>query len=110
MPVKMKNSNDWRKNTWFCLNYRVNFVINYLALAEILSIKEQTDGHVKYYIHYIDYNKRLDEWVSKDRLDLHRMQLPKKDIKTPLKNGSRPSSPDRDLVRLIFDLWWWNNF
>lgn len=69
-----------------------------LALAEILSIKENSNGETHYYIHYIDYNKRLDEWVTKDRLDLHKMQLPKKDIKTPLKNGSRPSSPERELV------------
>lgn len=46
-------------------------------------------------------NKRLDEWVSKDRLDLTKVQLPKKEVKTPLKeikNGSRPCSPDREIV------------
>lgn len=47
-------------------------------------------------------NKRLDEWVTHDRLDLKRVQVPRKEAKTPTKNGlpgSRPGSPDRDPVR-----------
>ncbi|XP_023234473.1 histone acetyltransferase KAT5-like [Centruroides sculpturatus] len=70
------------------------------ALAEVLSIKTTKDGEL-YYIHYIDFNKRLDEWVTKDRLDLKKIQLPKKETKTPVKDGkteSRPSSPERELV------------
>lgn len=46
-------------------------------------------------------NKRLDEWVGKDRLDLTKVQLPKKEVKTPLKeikNGSRPCSPEREII------------
>lgn len=63
-------------------------------MAEILSVKHMSDGTTLYYIHYIDYNKRLDEWVNQDRLDLKEMQLPKKEVKSPLKNGSRPPSPE----------------
>ncbi|MBN3295379.1 KAT5 acetyltransferase, partial [Amia calva] len=51
-------------------------------------------------------NKRLDEWVTPDRLDLKKLQFPKKEAKTPTKNGlpgSRPSSPERD-VRKSLDL------
>ncbi|XP_028565419.1 histone acetyltransferase KAT5 isoform X2 [Lacerta agilis] len=51
-------------------------------------------------------NKRLDEWVTHDRLDLKKIQFPKKEAKTPTKNGlpgSRPSSPERD-VRKTLDL------
>lgn len=43
-------------------------------------------------------NKRLDEWVTADRLDMKKLQFPKKEAKTPTKNGlsgSRPSSPER---------------
>ncbi|XP_028659052.1 histone acetyltransferase KAT5 isoform X1 [Erpetoichthys calabaricus] len=68
-------------------------------LAEILSVKEVT-GRKLYYVHYIDFNKRLDEWVTPDRLDLKKLQFPKKEAKTPTKNGlptSRPSSPERDV-------------
>ena len=51
-------------------------------------------------------NKRLDEWVTEERMDLLKMELPKKDTKTPMKdaaasklmNGSRPSSPDREVA------------
>ncbi|XP_064484834.1 histone acetyltransferase KAT5-like [Ornithodoros turicata] len=82
MPVRMRNTNDW-------------------PLAEILSIKDLGDGQFLYYIHFIDYNKRLDEWVTADRLDLKKIQQPRKENKTPLKdvrNGSRPCSPDPALL------------
>ena len=40
-------------------------------------------------------NKRLDEWVSEDRLDTEKLQLPRKDSKiTTLSKNSRPASPD----------------
>ncbi|KAG5853121.1 histone acetyltransferase KAT5b isoform X1 [Anguilla anguilla] len=75
-------------------------------LAEILSVKELT-GRKLYYVHYIDFNKRLDEWVTPERLDMKKLQFPKKEAKTPTKNGlseSRPSSPERDPVRKSLDL------
>ena len=45
-------------------------------------------------------NKRLDDWISLELMDLSRLEPPKKEIKTPMKvmNGSRPSSPDREMV------------
>uniref|UniRef100_A0A674AWT4 Histone acetyltransferase KAT5 n=1 Tax=Salmo trutta TaxID=8032 RepID=A0A674AWT4_SALTR len=70
-------------------------------LAEILSVKE-IPGRKLYYVHYIDFNKRLDEWVTPDRLDMKKLQFPKKEAKTPTKNGlpgSRPSSPESEVVR-----------
>ncbi|KAE8288271.1 Histone acetyltransferase KAT5 [Larimichthys crocea] len=75
------------------------------ALAEILSVKE-VSARKLYYVHYIDFNKRLDEWVTGDRLDMKKLQFPKKEAKTPTKNGlpgSRPSSPERE-VRKSLDL------
>ncbi len=51
---------------------------------------------------FLEVNKRLDEWVTPDRLDIKKLQFPKKEAKTPMKNGlpgSRPSSPERDVVR-----------
>uniref|UniRef100_A0A8C8CG00 Histone acetyltransferase KAT5 n=1 Tax=Oncorhynchus tshawytscha TaxID=74940 RepID=A0A8C8CG00_ONCTS len=74
-------------------------------LAEILSVKE-IPGRKLYYVHYIDFNKRLDEWVTPDRLDMKKLQFPKKEAKTPTKNGlpgSRPSSPESE-VRKSLDL------
>ncbi|RUS72995.1 hypothetical protein EGW08_019243 [Elysia chlorotica] len=78
--------------------------------SEVLSIKE-INGKSLFYIHYEDYNKRLDEWVPIERMDLSKLEQPKKDIKTPIKkeggvgasrvsNGgteSRPCSPEREI-------------
>ncbi|ELK13338.1 histone acetyltransferase KAT5 isoform X1 [Pteropus alecto] len=68
-------------------------------LAEILSVKD-ISGRKLFYVHYIDFNKRLDEWVTHERLDLKKIQFPKKEAKTPTKNGlpgSRPGSPEREV-------------
>ncbi|KAM9348350.1 histone acetyltransferase KAT5-like isoform 2-T2 [Symphorus nematophorus] len=73
-------------------------------LAEILSVKEVSSRKL-YYVHYIDFNKRLDEWVTGDRLDMKKLQFPKKEAKTPTKNGlpgSRPSSPEREVVSIRY--------
>ncbi|KAL2814063.1 hypothetical protein BDW59DRAFT_176575 [Aspergillus cavernicola] len=40
-----------------------------LRKAEILSIKQRKDG-LAFYVHYVDFNKRLDEWIASSRLDL----------------------------------------
>uniref|UniRef100_A0AAQ5ZK97 Histone acetyltransferase KAT5 n=1 Tax=Amphiprion ocellaris TaxID=80972 RepID=A0AAQ5ZK97_AMPOC len=73
-------------------------------LAEILSVKEVSSRKL-FYVHYIDFNKRLDEWVTGDRLDMKKLQFPKKEAKTPTKNGlpgSRPSSPEREVLKSFF--------
>ena len=43
----------------------------------------------------LSVNKRLDEWISEDLLDVERLQLPRKDSKvSTLSKNSRPASPD----------------
>jgi histone acetyltransferase HTATIP len=37
--------------------------------AEILSIKQRNNA-LTFYVHYVEFNKRLDEWVHADRIDL----------------------------------------
>ena len=44
--------------------------------AEILSIRNTSVGIRQYYVHYVDFNKRLDEWVAHDRLDLSHVEFP----------------------------------
>lgn len=56
LPVRMKHSEDWPK-------------------AEVISIR-QVRGLVQYYVHYVDYNKRLDEWVTEGRLDTRKIEPP----------------------------------
>lgn len=40
-------------------------------LAEILSINSRRSPP-KFYVHYVDFNKRLDEWITADRINLER--------------------------------------
>lgn len=58
-------------------------------LAEILSITTRKDAPC-YYVHYNEFNKRLDEWVTPDRLDLSReveWPRPEKPAKKTEKKG-----------------------
>ncbi|XP_041468305.1 histone acetyltransferase KAT5-like isoform X1 [Lytechinus variegatus] len=86
MPVRMKQTDEW-------------------PLGEIISRKDTDDG-VLFYVHYIDYNKRLDDWVTLDRLNLEKLQMPHKEAKTPQKEvltpncSSRASTPERELPAL----------
>lgn len=86
LPVKMSGTEDW-------------------PVAEIISIKE-LQGNTYYYVHYCDFNKRLDDWVTEDCLDTRKVQFPRKDgvistgqnttgVTTPkrLISTSRPASP-----------------
>lgn len=46
-----------------------------LVPAEIVSIRE-IDGVYEFYIHYINFNRRLDEWVTVDRMNLKELAPP----------------------------------
>ena len=65
------------------------------------------------YIHvtseFLD-NKRLDEWVPEERMDMSKLEPPRKDQKTPKKEvpskigsgpGSRQSSPEREIILVV---------
>ncbi|EPZ33790.1 NuA4 complex component [Rozella allomycis CSF55] len=48
-----------------------------LQKAEILAIRENARKGVKeFYVHYIDFNKRLDEWVTSISMDLDNVDFP----------------------------------
>merc|ERR1739838_5562 len=55
-------------------------------LAEVLSIKQlrgkRNEGKKSYYVHFVDFNKRLDEWVGKERLDCTKITYPKEEKKS----------------------------
>ncbi|KAH8396477.1 hypothetical protein KR222_011159, partial [Zaprionus bogoriensis] len=88
LSVRMHKTDDW-------------------PLAEIVSIKE-LDGRRQFYVHYVDFNKRLDEWVNEEDLDTRKVQFPRRDgpqtgtstgVTTPKRHHSlagsvsRPTSP-----------------
>ena len=56
-------------------------------MAEILSIRQLQNGCKQYYVHFLEYNKRLDEWVSEDRLNFSHVEPPK-----PKDNDSKTSN------------------
>ncbi|OZJ03293.1 hypothetical protein BZG36_02272 [Bifiguratus adelaidae] len=41
---------------------------NGLYTAEVLEKRRNVENAVEYYVHYVGYDKRLDEWVSEDRV------------------------------------------
>ncbi|VDD95101.1 unnamed protein product [Enterobius vermicularis] len=69
--------------------------------AEILSIRFDADKKYRFYVHYLDCNRRLDEWVDETALDLNTVRFPQKGSKlqksqldtasrdVPKKGGSR---------------------
>jgi histone acetyltransferase HTATIP len=62
-------------------------------LAEILST-HVVKGNLKFYVHYEDFNKRLDEWVPESRLDLSlpvSAPKPEKTKKGPVVDGDKTS-------------------
>ncbi|KAF3936060.1 hypothetical protein ABW20_dc0103303 [Dactylellina cionopaga] len=75
--------------------------------AEILS-KNMRKGEPIFYVHYQDFNKRLDEWVSVSRIDLAREVefpvpekpvVPKKEQSYPnLKNQKKDKKLPRDSI------------
>lgn len=98
LPVHMKGTSDW-------------------PLAELVSIKD-VGGTKYYYVHYVDFNKRLDEWVTEESLDTRKVHFPRKDngpgteVSTPKKTHigsgistsaqtSRPASPVLNNVELL---------
>merc|ERR1719242_884170 len=59
---------------------------------------------MQYYVHYVDYNKRLDEWVTEDRLDTRKIEPPqgkeeKSHAATSATTGSStPSTANSDIT------------
>ena len=56
-------------------------------LAEVLSSRDIPNHGLEYYVHYTEFNKRLDEWVSIKRLDFSRP------IEFPAKKTNKPDQP-----------------
>lgn len=90
-------------------------------LAEILSINSRRSPP-KFYVHYVDFNKRLDEWITADRIklekdvifpkpktlddDLSKQKRKKKKTPAPSleQNGSRRESSESNDVMDLEDL------
>ncbi|KAJ5908900.1 hypothetical protein N7495_001582 [Penicillium taxi] len=73
-----------------------------LRKAEILSIRQRKDLPT-FYVHYVDFNKRLDEWIDATRIDLSQEvewpQPEKQDKKKASSTNKAPNkAPKRDSI------------
>jgi GNAT superfamily N-acetyltransferase len=67
-----------------------------LRKAEILSIKQRKDG-LAFYVHYVDFNKRLDEWIASARLDLSQeVEWPQPEKPEKKKTGPANKAPSKN--------------
>ncbi len=64
-------------------NVRVKFN-NYWEIAKIIDIrpnkdydekKKKCDFHYDYYIHYVDFNRRMDKWISRSEIELDDLNI-----------------------------------
>ncbi|KAL4917502.1 hypothetical protein BDW62DRAFT_211193 [Aspergillus aurantiobrunneus] len=64
--------------------------------AEILSVKHRKDG-LAFYVHYVDFNKRLDEWIASSRLDLSQeVEWPQPEKPEKKKTGPTNKAPSKN--------------
>ncbi|KAL4927368.1 putative cell division control protein (Cdc5) [Aspergillus undulatus] len=67
-----------------------------LRKAEILSVKPKPSGRV-FYVHYVDFNKRLDEWIPGNRLDLtQEVEWPQPEKPDKKKSGPANKAPSKN--------------
>ncbi|QPG73487.1 Histone acetyltransferase [Brettanomyces nanus] len=67
-------------------------------LAEVLGNQVQKDETV-YYVHYVLYNKRLDELISLDKIDFHRPMYPPKPAERKEKRHKKKSKKRNNDVK-----------
>ncbi|KAH7729459.1 histone acetyltransferase [Aphelenchoides avenae] len=65
--------------------------------AEIISTQREGTKY-KFYVHYVDCNRRLDEWVTEDQLDLGTVRIPQKVKKTQSQAAEPLNSIDTDFL------------
>jgi hypothetical protein len=65
-------------------------------LAEILAKREGL-----YYVHYCEYNKRLDEWVDANRMDTNKVEMPvvKVILNSERKGGDKKMTTGRRTIK-----------
>lgn len=55
--------------------------------AEVLAVRSSAE--TEFYVHYVNFNKRLDEWVTLDRINLDKIEAPKKVAKIQIKEKEK---------------------
>lgn len=58
------------------MNVILKYLIVLLDPAEIIQTRyNENESHYEYYVHYEGYNRRLDEWVPRDRIMSSRFDM-----------------------------------
>ena len=55
--------------------------------------KKRTDSSYEYYLHYVDFNRRMDEWVQRIRIDPTKMMIEETDPKKKKKTEDKKHEP-----------------
>jgi hypothetical protein len=58
--------------------------------------KKKNDSSYEYYVHYIDFNRRMDEWVLRSRIEMTR-QLVEEDNTTKKKKKTEEKKFDNNI-------------
>ncbi|KAJ5674245.1 Histone acetyltransferase ESA1 [Penicillium macrosclerotiorum] len=70
-----------------------------LRKAEILSIRERK-GAPSFYVHYVDFNKRLDEWIAASRIDLtQEVEWPQPEKSDKKKSSATNKAPSKNVQK-----------
>jgi len=75
--------------------------------CEILDVREgPTPGNTEVYVHYVEFNRRLDEWVSIDKVDVSSVQAKEKSEEKPhhVEKGPENRKITRNLKRKYEEL------
>lgn len=55
--------------------FYIPFTYDLTDKCEIIDIKENGKNETpEYYVHYLEFNRRLDEWVERDRFDMNTIE------------------------------------
>lgn len=92
--LKVQMSNSGNMGMSFLIYAESSKISIIVVDAEIISKRKEADGSYRFYVHYVDCNRRLDEWVTEDRLDLMTVRIPQR-VKKSTSQLSFASSIDQ---------------
>lgn len=84
----------------------INYNLVYYP-AEIMSIRTLDNNTTEYYVHFDEMNKRLDEWVTTERMDLNTIKAASKKPppslaqKTPAKGPARGRKKSSLVMKIV---------
>eukprot|EP00002_Diphylleia_rotans_P010921 TRINITY_DN2160_c0_g1_i2.p1 TRINITY_DN2160_c0_g1~~TRINITY_DN2160_c0_g1_i2.p1 ORF type:complete len:248 (+),score=50.62 TRINITY_DN2160_c0_g1_i2:52-795(+) len=67
--------------------------------SEIVDLRRANSDRIEYYIHYAEFNKRLDEWVSDERLSVQLPEDKDQENNAGTADGKNEKEPIRKMTR-----------